>query len=53
MRKLVKGLFGLVGSAIGWNIAAPAGGVASAVAAIIGLAIGIYLANRLFLTVYG
>lgn len=53
MKKLVKGLFGSGGAALGWNLAAPAGGVAAAFAALIGVAIGVYLANRLFLYVYG
>lgn len=53
MRKLVKGMFGFVGAAIGWNLAAPAGDVVAVFAAIIGVALGIYFANRLFLYVYG
>ncbi|MGD2217321.1 MAG: hypothetical protein PVJ64_11205 [Gemmatimonadales bacterium] len=53
MRKLVKAMFAFVGAAIGWNLAAPAGDLASVFASIIGLAIGIYAANRLFLYIYG
>jgi hypothetical protein len=53
MRKLVKGLFGFGGATLGWNLAAPVGGVAAVFAAIIGVAIGVFFANRLFLYIYG
>ena len=53
MRKIVKGTFGFVGAAIGWNLAGPAGDVVAVFAAIVGVAVGIYFANRLYLFVYG
>jgi len=49
MKRLVKGMFGFVGAAIGWQVAAPAGQLVAVFAAIIGVALGIYAANRLFL----
>ncbi|MGD2153337.1 MAG: hypothetical protein PVG79_08705 [Gemmatimonadales bacterium] len=53
MRRLVKGMFGFVGAAIGWQLAAPVGQLAGVFAAIIGVALGVYVANRLFLHIYG
>ncbi|UCC71578.1 MAG: hypothetical protein JSV86_14475 [Gemmatimonadota bacterium] len=53
MRRFVKVFFGCVGAAIAWNLAAPAGAVVSGLAAIIGIAIGVYVANRLYLYIFG
>ncbi len=53
MEKFVKGFFGCVGATVAWYVAAPAGQVIALFASIFGLAIGIYVANRLFLYIYG
>ena len=53
MERFVKGLFGFVGATIAWYLAAPAGGVVAVFASIVGRAIGVYIANRLFLHLFG
>jgi hypothetical protein len=53
MEKFVKGLIGFVGATIAWYLAAPAAQVAAVFASIVGLAIGVYIANRLFLHLFG
>ena len=53
MERFVKGLFAMAGGTLGWYVAAPAGMVVAFFASIVGVALGVYAANRLFLHLLG
>lgn len=52
-RRLFRTFFAAVGSVIGWSVGAPLGEVAAFALAILGVAIGFYVANRLLMQLLG
>ncbi len=53
MGKLLRGLLGLAGAWIGWMLGSPLGEVGSFFLAVVGVAIGFYIANRILLYLLG